>query len=380
MKNLFRKNSTSVCIFTLLILLSANCKNRATIATLPADDKSNGGLREVRTIVVAAQESNDVITATGTTAPLSNTVISPLVSGKLQYMPVKEGDVVRQGQILGVLDQRSFKLMLRQAETSVEAARIGLDAAKREKDRFEKLLQQDATARAQYDQIKDRFNGAEVQLKQAQVAVDQAKKALSDTTLTAPYNGVVVKKIASVGDFLTTMPPAPLLSMVDIHLVELRVSLPEPELPRVDAGTPVEVEIPSLKTTITTKINRIVRNVDVMTRSFQVICELANSDMKLKGGLFAKVRILSNKPRMHLLVPSEAVIDESNGIYSVLIAEGTVVRRREVQATTAEGSNMEILSGLKVGETLVLDNSGLTDGDQVKPQPIAPSKTAEARP
>jgi len=157
-----------------------------------------------------------------------------------------------------------------------------------------------------------------------------------------------------------------ILVMMEIGTLELKVSLPEPELQRVAEGAPVQVRFQSMDRKVQAKISRIVRSVDTVTRSFQVIVEIPNEDMSLKPGLYARVRIAASKPRRRVLVPSEAIVDEGSDVYSVFVLENGVAKRREIRSTTADSNRTEVLTGLKGGEIVILDPAGLLDGDPVK--------------
>jgi membrane fusion protein, multidrug efflux system len=325
------------------------------------------GPRSVRTVLPVRDHASDRIKATGTTSPLSSTKVMPLVPGLIISLPVKEGDLFKRGQVLATLDQRGFKLQLRQAEAAIAAAKVAVDATTREKARFQQLLKDDATAKAQFDQVMDRFRGAEAQMNQALVARDMARKALNDTVIRAPYDGVVVKKIASVGDFASSMPPTVLLSLMDVHALELKISLPEPEMQRVAVGAQVTATIASLSNrSVTASIARIIRSVDPMTRSFDVIAELPNPGYVLKPGLFVDVEIATGRPRQRLLLPSSAVIDEGAGVFSVFMVKDGSARRVEVRVAAADQERLEVLGGLGADQAVIADPSGLLDGDPVK--------------
>jgi multidrug efflux system membrane fusion protein len=133
-----------------LALVGAGCKSNSSLAHLP--ENSGNGPRRVRTVPIVADTTKDVIQASGTTASMSTTKVQPVIPGLIRSLPVKEGDVVKQGQILALLDQRNYQLTLRQAEAAIASAKVAVDATTREKGRFQKLMQEDATARAQFDQ------------------------------------------------------------------------------------------------------------------------------------------------------------------------------------------------------------------------------------
>ena len=274
--------------------------------------------------------------------------------------------MIKKGQVLAVLDQRGFRLGLRQAQAALESVKVMVNATRREKERFEKLWKQKAINRSQYDMVLDKYKGAMAGQKQAMVGIDMARKALSDAVLRSPYDGLVYKKLASVGDFAAAMPPTVLVMLMEIHTLELRISLPEPELLRVKEGSEVEARFPSIERTVKAKVARIIRNVNTRTRSFEAIVEIDNKDHSLEPGLYATVTIKTSKPRRRLLVPEESVVDEGSGVYSVFLLLEDTARRKVVDVISAGVGKTEILSGLKGGETLIIDSSGLLDGDPVK--------------
>ena len=356
-----------VCLISLLapLLVLPACKDKASLARLPASP-SAASERQVRTVTVAHTVDRQQIRATGTTSALSKTKIMPLVPGTIRSIPVKEGDMIKKGQVLAVLDQRGFRLGLRQAQAALESVKVMVNATRREKERFEKLWKQKAINRSQYDMVLDKYKGAMAGQKQAMVGIDMARKALSDAVLRSPYDGLVYKKLASVGDFAAAMPPTVLVMLMEIHTLELRISLPEPELLRVKEGSEVEARFPSIERTVKAKVARIIRNVNTRTRSFEAIVEIDNKDHSLEPGLYATVTIKTSKPRRRLLVPEESVVDEGSGVYSVFLLLEDTARRKVVDVISAGVGKTEILSGLKGGETLIIDSSGLLDGDPVK--------------
>ncbi len=362
-----------------VVLGAGGCKDKTSLASLPQEG-AKAGPRVVQTAVVEASRATDSIQATGTTAPLNTTKIMPLVPGQIVSFPVKEGDQVKKGQVVATIDQRGFVLTVRQAEAAIAAARVAVDATRREKERFQKLMQEDATAKAQFDQVMDRFRGAEAQMNQALVARDMARKALGDTILRAPYSGVVVKKLASVGDYATSMPPTVLLVMMDTATLELKVALPEPDLDRVATGVAVSAKFGSLSRTVETQIARIIRSVDPMTRSFEVIAEIPNADLSLKPGLFADVTIRTAKPRRRLIIPASAVLDEGAGVFSVFVVKGGLAKRARVKVATVSSTRVEAITGLEEKDEVVLEPSGLQEGDEVTTKsPARAASGAEAR-
>ncbi len=377
LRNMQYFNIFPIIVAIVLPALSlCGCKKEGDLAKLPAAGaKSSTDPRQVRTARISSAVTSDLIKATGTTRALSRTSVKPLVPGLIVRLTVREGDRIKKGQVLVQLDTRGMKLGLRQARVAVEMAEVGVSAAKRERGRFEKLLRGGASTQAQVDQISDKYLGAAAGLKQARIAVEMAEQALRDSSLRAPYNGIVVEKMVSLGDYATSMPPTILFTLMETHTLELYISLPEPELGRVREGSPVTAHFKSISRTMEGKIARIVNNVDSMTRSFTAIMEVPNKDLSLKPGLFAQVEVKTSAPRRRILVPKEAVMDEGSGVYAVYLTDGKRARRRAVQITESGKGKTEVMDGLKAGETLILDPAGLSDGEAVE---VTPAERAAA--
>jgi RND family efflux transporter MFP subunit len=227
----------------------------------------------------------------GTLEPHRRSTLMPKVGGWVVKVHVKEGDVVKAGAALVTVDPAQYKLVLRQAEAGHAGAKVGLDAVKLEHDRFKALLAEKAVPQGQFDMIDAKYKGAVVQLRAAEVSLDMARKALRDTTIHAPYAGVVIKKHVSEGDNAAAMPPTPLITMEETGLLDLRVQVPATDLERVKAGDEVLIHFPSGPPDMKAKITRVVPTLNPGTRTFSVIVEIDNQANRLRAGLFAEVRL-----------------------------------------------------------------------------------------
>jgi membrane fusion protein, multidrug efflux system len=296
---------------------SAGCREREASARLPerpANGKSELGPGPAvaavpgaagRPTAVPASQPLAAPSAPGATAPgpepaqvLSGTLephrrstLMPKVGGWVVKVHVKEGDVVKRGAALVSVDPAQYRLTMRQAEAGHEAAKVGLDATKLEYDRHKALLAEKAVPQGQFDMIDARYKGALVQVKASEVMLDMARKALRDTTISAPYAGVITKKHVSEGDNAAAMPPTPLVTMEETETLDLRVQVPATDVERVKNGDEVLIHFPSGPPDLKARITRVVPTLNPGTRTFAVIVELDNSANKLRPGLFAEVRL-----------------------------------------------------------------------------------------
>jgi RND family efflux transporter MFP subunit len=294
-----------VPLVLLVAVSSSGCKEREAAARLPdrslaaktpspATVTKVAGAPASQAIAPAvapapAPDSGQILS--GTLEPHRRSTLMPKVGGWVVKVHVKEGDVVKRGAPLVTVDPAQYKLVLRQAEAGREGAKVALDATKLEYDRFKALLAEKAIPQGQFDMIDAKHKGALVQLRAAEVSLDMARKALRDTTISAPYAGVIIKKHVSEGDNAAAMPPTPLVTMEETETLDLRVQVPATDVERVKDGDEVLIHFPGGPPDLKAKITRVVPTLNPGTRTFSVIVELDNATHKLRPGLFAEVRL-----------------------------------------------------------------------------------------
>ncbi|MBI5482135.1 MAG: efflux RND transporter periplasmic adaptor subunit [Deltaproteobacteria bacterium] len=268
-------------------IAAAPARAGAPVPTSPPSEPS--GVTGAATGVARGADVAPVLS--GTLEPHRRSTLMPKVGGWVVKVHVKEGDVVKRGAALVTVDPAQYKLVLRQAEAGREGAKVGLDAVKLEHDRFNALLAEKAIPQGQFDMIDAKHRGAVVQLRAAEVSLEMARKALRDTTITAPYSGVIVKKHVSEGDNAAAMPPTPLITMEETELLDLRVQVPATDVERVKDGDEVLIHFPSGPPDMKARITRVVPTLNPGTRTFSVIVEIDNRANRLRAGLFAEVRL-----------------------------------------------------------------------------------------
>jgi RND family efflux transporter MFP subunit len=217
--------------------------------------------------------------------------LAPAVGGTIVKIHVKEDDVVKKGQVVFQLDASDAYLRARAAKTGLDAAKVNLKATRVEYDRMKTMFEQGAVNRAQWDQIQARLEAAEVGVQQAQAGLAMAQKAVSDATVKSPIDGVVTGKYKNEGEMATMMPPTIVLVIQDQATLDLRFRLPEKALATIKKGDAFDARFTSVGVTRQATIARIMPTVDPRTRTIEVIAELANTDAKLRPGLFAEIEL-----------------------------------------------------------------------------------------
>ncbi len=343
--------------------------------------------------------------AVGTIRSRTTTVLSSKVLGYVQDVLVKEGEAVQKGQILLLLDDRDLAAQVRRAEAALEEAQNGLDeveksiiaaeaakvAAEANKEFAEKTLQryqlmlaQQAVSRQEFDTVLVKHQAAQAEvlraeamikslqakkrqvlakITQAQAEVANAKIYQGYATIRSPINGIVVDKKAEVGTLAA--PGSPLLTIEDAQHYRLEANVPESRVGEISLGMPVRVTLEALgpKILIGT-IDEIVPLADPTTRTFVVKVELPFTP-GLRSGMYGKACFPVGE-RLALLLPRSALLERGQ-LQTVYVIEEKVARLRLVKTGKIHGDQIEILSGLKAGEMVVLEGmEELFDGAPVE--------------
>jgi RND family efflux transporter MFP subunit len=217
------------------------------------------------------------------------------VSSTVTRVLVRDGDIVKNGQALVVLDTQDFALRTQQAEAALQAAKVQVDAAKLDWNRTKSLLGDKAVPQSQFDMIDARLKGAQAGVLQAETAVAMGRKALRDATIHAPFNGIIVKRLVNEGEYASVMPATPLVIVEEVDPLDLRIQIPSTDLNKAKAGDTMKVRFPAIGQTLEARLTRVVAAMDPRTRTFSAIAELPNKDHTLRSGLYAEVSFADSK-------------------------------------------------------------------------------------
>jgi RND family efflux transporter MFP subunit len=357
--------------------------------------------REVKVVPAAERALPRTVAATGTLAAEDQVTLSAKVAGRVERIDVDLGSRVKRGQPVAQLDQTDFKLRVEQAEAALQQARarLGLaptgtdeqidpektaivrqalavlEEARLTRDRSVKLLEQQLIARAQLDTAEANLKVAEGRYQDAIEEVrnrqgvlaqrrserDLARQQLADTVVIAPVDGAVSQRQVSPGEFLAA--GAPMATIVRIHPLRLRVSVPERESTGVRVGQPVRLTVEGDAAVHGGRVVRLAPIVQELNRTLTVEAEVPNERGALRPGAFARVEIITEAAQPVLTVPSSALVVFA-GVEKVLVVRGGKTAEVRVQTGRRLGEEIEIVEGLKRGESVV-DRPGNLTGGQV---------------
>jgi len=293
--------------------------------------------------------------AAGTVQAERKTVISSRITALIENVLVRAGDVVAAGDPLIRLDDRDLT-------TRMEEARRGADAAAAERVRTERnlrraksLLTQGVVSQGEYDQAEAAFKVADAEWARAQQALQGAEVALSFTVLRAPVDGRIVDRLADSGDM--ALPGKPLLSLYDPTALRIEVQVRESLVSRLSIGQSLRVRLAVVDEAIEGTVDEIVPQAEAGSRTFLVKVGLPRR-AGVYTGMFGRVEIPAGE-RRRTLIPTAAIEHVGQlDFVRVLDPDRRPERRLVTLGPQTDDGRVEVLSGVRQGERLVLRGGG----------------------
>ena len=332
----------------------------------PAKASSNPADSQQLIVAVATVHQKDLIRTAqtqGALFPKEKAVLAAEVSGALAQVFSDMGDQVKAGQVLARIDQREYQLRLDSAQASLEQVQARLANAQANFRRMKELNQEHLIAAQQYDQSSAEMRVAQADTDAAEKQLGIARKKLSDTDIRAPFAGSVQKRTVSLGEHVGE--GMPLYELIATDPIKLRAPIPERFVPMAKVGLRIDLTVDARPDQVFHgTVSRIAPALDENSRTLLIEAEVPNADGMLKPGYFAHVTMDLGHDRA-LFIPNAAVLRYA-GVARVFVFKDGAVRSREITTGSIEGDQIEIISGLKQGERVVVsDVDRLADGTLV---------------
>jgi RND family efflux transporter MFP subunit len=344
---------------------------------------------EVDTVTVAVSRDvqpsagTPILTASGYVVARRKAVVSAKIQGRLSELRVEEGSVVRQGETLARLESIDYEAAVARARAAVLRAEADLAEFRRQLRLSEDLARQRIVAEDQREAAASRVRIAEAQLAQQQADLAFAEAQLANTVIRAPFSGVVVKKMAEVGESVAPIPPGVNLStssgaivaLADLATLEVEADVAEANVAKVGNGQPAEVTVEAIPDRrYEAVLRQVIPTADRTKATVMVKVTILDKDKDLKPEMSAKVTFLEpeqeQKPEAAaapvVLVPRAAVVTRGGKPTVFLVREGRAQARAIVLGTERQGQ-VVVKDGLAGGETVVAKpGDELQDGSSVR--------------
>lgn len=299
---------------------------------------------QVKTAAIAKEARLATEEVVGTVRSKQNAVIAAKVSGSLQRILVAPGQLVKAGDWLAQIDAREIQARLDQANAARELAR-------KDVERLTKLLTDKAITQQEFDAVDSR-------LRVAEATVKEVDSLLSYTRITAPFDGVITRKLADAGDL--AVPGKPLFELEDPAVLRLEADVPEAVIGRLKLGLSLPVRIASVETNLAGVVCEIAPTADPNSRTFLMKVDLPTV-AGLRSGQFGRVEVPTAEISA-LRMPFSALVVRGQ-LEIVFVAANQKAQMRLVKTGKHLGSAVEIVSGLEPGERIVVEGAAqLTDG------------------
>ncbi|MDP2876978.1 MAG: efflux RND transporter periplasmic adaptor subunit [Holophaga sp.] len=301
------------------------------------------------------QEAERVSVSGSISSPGNPSLVAFLVPGRaLQVFP-REGEPVRQGQVLAVLDAVNLTHAVEAAHAQAEAARAGAQRAEGEFQRMKQLFDSQSLAPNDFAKFQAANQAAHQQLQQALAGEGIAKKNLADSRLVAPIGGYIAKRMLEPGVMVGA--GQPVFEIATLDPIEVNVGVPETDIRLVKVGQSASVlvhALPGQNFQGTVKVVNI--SADPATRTYMTRISVPNPARELKVGMVAEVSITGTKKIEMTLVPAEAIVRDPQGatlVYQYFPDQKRVFSKR-VEVGVLLGQDIQIRSGLKGDEIIVV--------------------------
>ncbi|WP_248918735.1 efflux RND transporter periplasmic adaptor subunit [Pseudomonas entomophila] len=357
------------------------------LAQRPSAPASRGASAvPVRVVAVAQQDVPRYLGAIGSVLSLHSVEVRPQVEGVLTQVLVKEGQWVKQGDLLATLDDRAIRASLDQARAQLGQTQAQLQVARVNLKRYQLLSTDDGVSKQTLDQQQALVNQLQATMTGDQAAIDNATVQRSYTRIASPVTGRVGIRNVDPGNLVRTTDAQGLFSVTQIDPIAVEFSLPQQQLPTLQsllkAPAPAEVEAymdADGERSLLAKghLSLIDNQVSATTGTVRVKAEFDNQDGRLWPGQLVTVRLRTAVDENALVVPPPVVQRSIDGHF-VYRVDGDKVTSVPVKVLYQD-STLTIVAGVKAGDRLVLDGqSRLKPGAKVEVTPQAPAPPAMA--
>ncbi len=325
---------------------------------------------------IEAHDLRVQLPVSGALTALHQATVKSKVAGEVRETPVPEGVRVHRGEVVVRLDGADLKARLGAQQAAVEDARARLALARKNHDNNAALLKQKFISQNAVDTAENSVELALAAVKSADAQLDIAHRAMDDSVVRSPIDGIVSKRFVQPGE--KASPDMPLFAVVDLSELILEAQVPASEIPRVAIGQSVSFTVDGFGARgFAGKVSRINPAAESGSRAITVYVAVANADHALKSGMFANGAITLEKTAMVPVLPIGALREKSGATTVYRVDSGKVIEQPvRLGLRSIDDGLVEVTAGLPVGaQVLAVSLEGIKPGTPVR-LPGAVSKTA----
>ncbi len=330
-----------------------------------------------------ASAGTPLLSASGYVVARRKAVVSAKIQGRLSELKVEEGSHVRENEVIARLEDADYRASVVRAEAEVQGAQADLAENQRQLRLAERLAAEKVLAEDQREMAASRVRIAEAALAQARANVGFVEAQLQNTVIRAPFSGVVVKKMAEVGESVAPIPPGvnistasgAIVALADLETLEVEADIAESNVAKLSEGQPAEVAAEAFPDRrYKAVLRQVIPTADRTKATVQVKVTILDKDKDLKPEMSARVTFLEKQPQATasappvatIAVPKEAIATRDGRSVVFEVVEGKA-HQRAVATLGERDGQLVVKQGLVGGEILVARPAeNLKDGDAVR--------------
>jgi len=317
----------------------------------------NNAMVQVKTVKAQKGTIISRIFTTGVIKAKEQVKISSKSGGRLAFLGVKEGDIVKKGELIAKLDDAELIAQSKQAEASLDQAKIDLETSKKNHERMSSLFAEKVITEQQMDNALSQLKVSQARLKQIQGQADLIQTQLDNARITTPISGMVFQKFINPGEIIN--PGAPLVTVFNPSSLYVEVNIDEADVGKIRNGQPAEIRLDAYPGAVVEgNVNYIASaSQDIKEKGVTFLVEILikKNGVQLRLGMTADVDITIGKQDNILKIPGIAILEKEGKKY-VFIAENGKAVRKEITTGLESDEESGIASGIKEGDEVITTN------------------------
>ncbi len=326
-----------------------------------AGRNQGGGTVPVVAAAVTRQNLPLYLDGLGSVQAFYTVTLKSRVDGEIMEVDFKEGQDVKKGDLLAIIDPRPYQVALAQAEANLAKDQAQLADAKLNADRYSQLVKQGVIPQQQYDTQRALAGQLEGSVQADQAQIDSAKLNLVYSRITSPIDGRVGLRLVDPGNIVHAADTNGLLVITQMEPIAVVFTIPEDNLPTVvshmrQGELPVKAMTRDLSSQLATGMLQTIDNeIDQTTGTVRLKAVFDNRDRALWPNQFVNARLLLDTQKDAIVIPSAAIQNGSQGTFVYVVKQDKTVEVRPVTVAVTEGNIASISAGLSAGEQVVTD-------------------------
>lgn len=365
-----RNRYIAIALLLLFVIIFWRIFNNIQENKKRAARASGGQVVAVQYDTVKRGSITPILKFSGSLEPIWQADISSKVASRIDKVLVYEGDVVKEGQVLAVLDSIEYKAQSDQAHGSVYESRANLEQAELNLSRMEKLYASGAVSKQALDTAQFTRDMARGKLTASSGNYEAMQSKFDSTTILAPRSGVIARKYLQDGAFAPIS--TPIVNLADTSQLLAKVSIGEAEIVNLALGQEAILLVTAYGSReFKGRVTRISPVASLPARSFTAEITVDNTQNELKGGMYTNSFITTKQKDNVLIIPQSAIVMREDQKTVFVVNKDNVLERKLLNTGYIGEGLVEVISGIEEGETIVTGGQNrVREGSKVRPEEI----------